>query len=127
MLLGGLCVSVYFAPSFALAQNLVEPRMRASAAALVLLAMNVLGQGVGPLLMGLVSDVAAGRAFVSGDYRTVCLGAPAAGGPAADCARASAEGLQHAIIGAVVFFAWGALHYMLAARSVTHDLRRARP
>lgn len=124
ILAGWIAVSVAFAPTFALAQNLVEPRMRASAAAVVLFFMNVAGQGLGPLLVGLASDQFASRAFAPGDYRTACL----AGGEAAlgdACARASALGLRWAILAMVGFFLWGAGHYALAARSLARDLGTA--
>ena len=120
---GYLVLSLYFAPTFAVVQNLVEPRMRASAAALVLLLINIFGQGLGPTLMGLASDIFARRAFTGGDYASLC---PAAKGAspalASACVHASASGLQLSILAMCFFFVWGAVHYLLAARTIRRDL-----
>lgn len=49
-------VSMYLAPALALVQNLTPPNMRATAAAILLLVLNLVGLGCGPLFVGLVSD-----------------------------------------------------------------------
>jgi predicted MFS family arabinose efflux permease len=124
VLAGVLAVSAYWAPSFAYFQNVVEPRMRASVTALLLLAMNVLGQGLGPMVMGLLSDLSASRAFSTfGSYQAICLGGDSAlaGVYAAACAEASAAGLQTAIVWTSMLFVWGAVHYALAARLIVPD------
>jgi MFS family permease len=50
------------APSFALTQSLVKPRMRALAAAILLFILNMIGMGLGPQLVGVLSD------FFSAEY-----------------------------------------------------------
>jgi MFS family permease len=122
ILLGGLSMSICFAPSFAVVQNMVEPRMRASAIALVLLSMNVVGQGIGPSIMGFASDAAASRAFSRGNYADLCLDGQSTRDLASACAVAAATGLQRAILGASVLFFWGALHFGLAGKSLSRDL-----
>jgi hypothetical protein len=120
---GYLLVSFYFAPTFGVVQNLVEPRMRASASALLFLAINLVGQGAGPTIMGLLSDASASRVFALGDYRRLCPPRPQA--PAeitAACARASAHGLQHSILIMCVFFLAGSILYLLASRRLGRDL-----
>ena len=47
----------YLAPSFALVQGLVEPRMRAVAAAISMFMINMIGMGLGPQGVGSVSDL----------------------------------------------------------------------
>jgi hypothetical protein len=61
-------MSFMFGPTFAVVQNMVEPRMRASAVALMLLSMNVIGQGIGPLVMGWASrgEIAVARSRAGG-------------------------------------------------------------
>ena len=122
VLLGALSVSLYLAPTFAIVQNLAEPRMRASASALVLLTMNVVGQGLGPLVMGLTSDIVASRAFVEGHYQSLCAGGGTTAALTTTCAAASATGLRQSILLTTLFFLWGAAHYARASRS-----NRARP
>jgi MFS family permease len=48
---------VYLAPTIAFAHSLVGPTLRASASAMLLLGLNLIGLGVGPLLVGRVSDL----------------------------------------------------------------------
>lgn len=53
------CCIVYVAPALALAQNLAPVSVRATATALLLLAFNIVGLGLGPLTVGLLSDALA--------------------------------------------------------------------
>ena len=120
---GYLMMSFYFAPTFAVVQNLSEPRMRASASALLFLAINTMGQGVGPVLMGWISDLNARQAFGLGDYRHLCPPAPHA--PVeivAACARASTEGLRHSSMVVSAFYLVGAVLYILASRTLKRDI-----
>jgi len=48
--------AAYIAPAYAMVQSLVPLRMRAQAAALLLFILNIIGFGLGPLLVGLLSD-----------------------------------------------------------------------
>lgn len=47
---------VFVAPALALVQNLTPPRSRATAAAVLMLMFNIVGLGLGPLFIGVVSD-----------------------------------------------------------------------
>ena len=51
-----LLASMYLAPALALIQNGVAARRRSAAGALFLLALNLIGLGVGPLFVGMISD-----------------------------------------------------------------------
>lgn len=48
--------TAYIAPAFALVQNLMPPRSRATAAAILMLMFNIVGLGLGPLFVGVISD-----------------------------------------------------------------------
>ncbi|MBV6417651.1 MAG: Hexuronate transporter [Steroidobacteraceae bacterium] len=48
--------AMYVGPMFAMVQGLVELRMRATAAAIMLFITNLVGLGVGPLLVGVLND-----------------------------------------------------------------------
>ncbi len=48
--------AAYLAPSYAMVQSLVPLRMRAQAAAILLFTLNIIGFGLGPLLVGFESD-----------------------------------------------------------------------
>lgn len=113
---GAVLVTTYVGPTYAVAQNLVTARTRASASAVVMMAMNVLGQGVGPMVMGMASDTLASRAFAGDDYRGHCFGATLPSGLAETCARASMTGLHQALVIAAALLVWGAVHYWRADR-----------
>ena len=123
-----LMLASYFAPTLATFQNLVGPRMRASTTALVFLALGLVGTGFGPTLLGVASDFFASQSFGVGDFIGSCPGGRAAAG-AADgldhaCRAASTEGLRRALIAVLVFFVWGIVHYVLAARTLRQELYR---
>ncbi|HEX2591298.1 MAG TPA: MFS transporter [Rhizomicrobium sp.] len=48
--------AAYIAPAYAMVQSLVPLRMRAQAAAFLLFILNIIGFGLGPLLVGMFSD-----------------------------------------------------------------------
>ena len=56
LMIGGMMRYTYLAPMFAITQQLVEPRMRATAAALMLFVINLIGYGLGPPVVGWFSD-----------------------------------------------------------------------
>ncbi|MDR6773242.1 MFS transporter [Azospirillum sp. BE72] len=58
--------SIYYGPIFAAVQSLVRPRTRATATAIFLFFANLIGLGLGPLSVGLISDLLA-RTMGSGD------------------------------------------------------------
>lgn len=57
-----LLISMWIAPFQATVQSVAPGHMRATASAVGLLVMNLIGLGLGPLLLGVLSDVLAGQA-----------------------------------------------------------------
>jgi MFS family permease len=49
--------SIWYGPVFACAQSLVQPRTRATASAVLLFVINLVGLGLGPLVAGIISDM----------------------------------------------------------------------
>jgi MFS family permease len=131
MLLPGIFHYTYLGPSFASVHNVVEPRMRASATAVLFLVINLTGLGIGPPLVGAMSDFYAAGAFAQGDFATLCPGgvgaADAAAALKASCLQASADGNRHAIITNTLLMLWAAAHYFLAARTLRRDFIGAAP
>jgi hypothetical protein len=117
-----LTLATHLAPTLATMQNLVSPRMRALSAAIAAMAVGLLGTGLGPTLLGVASDLFATHAFVAGDFVASCPGGRAPPGAAAmldaACQSASSRGLRLALMSALVFFPWAAVHYVLAARKL---------
>ncbi|MGN6500216.1 MAG: spinster family MFS transporter, partial [Tsuneonella sp.] len=52
--------TVWYGPGYAAVQGLVQPQTRASATAVLLFIINLIGLGLGPLAVGVVSDVISG-------------------------------------------------------------------
>lgn len=94
-----LVSGLYLAPTFALVQNLVGIRMRATAAALLLFVINLVGLGVGPLAVGMIADL-----FT----------------PLFD-----KDAVRYALFVFSIFGLWGAWHYWIAPRTLKEDLERA--
>lgn len=53
--------TLWYGPVYATAQSIVEPRMRATCAALLLFIINLVGLGLGPLAVGIASDLIGGN------------------------------------------------------------------
>jgi hypothetical protein len=126
ILLAGAFMFFNWAPSMAAAQNMAEPRMRASVAALLLLSFNLIGNGGGPMFAGFFSDFFANHVFTAGSYAAMCPGGVAPKGAAAElaraCSSASATGLHHSMVVSSFIYLWAMLHYLFAARTIRRDL-----
>lgn len=59
--INALLATLWYGPVYATAQSIVEPHMRATASAVLLLIINLIGLGLGPVAVGLLSDVLAGQ------------------------------------------------------------------
>lgn len=146
-----LCVAAilrysYLAPMFAVTQKLVEPRMRATAAALLLFVVNLIGYGAGPPVIGAISDHFTKQTLVSlespvtigqcgttesvlkatrdGTDRAIA-GAELEEALAINgnyCAPARKAGVRWAISIGLLFLLWASLHFLLLGRTLKKDL-----
>jgi predicted MFS family arabinose efflux permease len=103
---------LYFGPTYGLTVNSVSPTARATAIALLVMLMNAIGLGLGPLVIGTMSDHFAAAALPG--YSAACHSAA--------CQAASATGLIKALRLDVVLYLWAAVHFLLAGRAV-HQAR----
>lgn len=87
----------YLGPSQGVFQNLMHPRMRATSTAVIGIFYSLVGAGLGPWLVGALSDHFA-----------------AANGPAI--------GLMMALALTALLYLWAALHFFLAARRIREEL-----
>jgi MFS family permease len=115
-----MCQYAYIPAAAAITQNMMEPRMRASATALTGLIYTLVGQGLGPLLVGALSDHFTRRAFV-GDFAAACHAASSVA-----CTRAAASGLEMALTLWPLIYIWSGAHLALGARTLGRDLARGR-
>lgn len=94
-LIPALLSPIYLGPTFSVVQGMSQLRMRAIAAAGLLFVLNLIGMGMGPMLVGVLSD-----------FLKPQLGS---------------EALRYALIVAVAINLWSALHYYLAAKTLRQD------
>ncbi len=88
---------VYLGPTLATTHALVKPRMRAMASAVFFFMANLIGLGLGPTIVGAISD---GLAPTYGN-----------------------DSLRYAIVLTFVVNFWSALHYWIASKHLRHELQ----
>ncbi|MFC3077205.1 spinster family MFS transporter [Phenylobacterium terrae] len=116
----------YLGAMYAIAQGVVHPRMRATAVAILLFIVNLIGYGAGPPVIGAISDAIANSQLApAGLTLDACRAAGAAAAAANPvCASASEVGLRWAIIiGFSGFFVAAAL-FLAAWRTLQRDWHR---
>jgi predicted MFS family arabinose efflux permease len=92
----------WLGPTYATVQSLVGARRRALAAGVNLLVVNVLALGLGPLLVGALSD------FIS--------------------AQLADQALRYSILVlCVISYGWAGIHFYLAGRALGRELREVEP
>lgn len=128
---GGLALFLYYTPTYAMAQNMAPPRMRATAVAIYAMTFGLIGAGLGPTFLGLASDRFAQASFGAGDFAALCPGGKAALNAAPSmaqaCHHAAAHGLRFALASVTLAFLSGGVHFLLAARTLVADLHQTRP
>jgi hypothetical protein len=131
-------------------QNAVDRRRRATATAVLFLFLNLIALGGGPPFTGWLIDQFAqfnfthlgphsiasslGRMFLHGEaagaqFADLCPGGLPKKGVAAAltaaCKPTLIRATQEGLIVTFFFYAWGGLHYFLAALTLAKDLRKA--
>jgi MFS family permease len=89
--------SVFLGPAYALLQRLVSDEMRATTMAVVMLLVNLIGFGIGPQLVGILSDVLR----------------PATGD----------DSLRYAMLAVSFVALWAAWHFWRVGRTIQQDLQ----
>ena len=96
---GAILGPMYLGPTFGMTQTLVPPAMRATASALMLFVLNLIGLGLGPVAAGVLSDL------LKPEY--------------------GVESIRYSLfILAVGGNLWSALHYYFASKTLREDLKR---
>lgn len=112
LLIPGMLSMMHVGATYGTIQNSFPPTMRATAVAIALLIQALVGLGLGPLAMGMLSDHFASGIYRTGDYGADCL---LAGGVSSACSAASAQGLRLALMAISATFLWSAAHYWRVA------------
>ena len=147
LLLPGAFHYTYLAPTFAVVQNSVEIRRRATATAILFFFLNLFALGFGPPICGLIIDRlaawnfahpgvhalfdSAGHAFggaAGGDFARACPGGSAPKGAdvaaKAACKAVLARSTQQGITLQALTYFWASGHYFLAAIGMAKHIGR---
>jgi MFS family permease len=92
----GMLAAYFTAPTIAMTQALVRPNMRALASAVMLFLANMIGTGLGPLVVGAVSD--------------------------ALTPEHGRHAIRYALLIVVATNLWASIHFFLGARTLRRDL-----
>ncbi len=146
LLAPGIFHYTYLGPTFGVVQNVVSPRRRATATAVLFLFLNIIALGGGPLLTGWLIDRLGESHFTGGpaglwpaflrlfgasghEFVRACPGgiAPKGSAPAlgAACRDALVVATRQGILLTALFYAWGSLHYLLASFGLAKRLAAA--
>jgi MFS family permease len=127
----------YLGPMYAVSSGVVDSRMRATSVAITLFVVNLLGYGLGPPLIGVLStwlktmfldgyglgltlEACTPLLSLAPDAQLALAGAEMAALDA--CSNAEARGLQWSIVIFSCIYGWAALHYLLAGRTLQQDM-----
>jgi MFS transporter, Spinster family, sphingosine-1-phosphate transporter len=118
--------SVWYGPVYAAIQGLVGPQSRATAVALMLFVLNMVGLGIGPFAVGFLSDVLASNHFAGigpagTEFATYCAKGAANAGSSV-CKVAQAEGLRWSLSLLTVFGLLAVAFFLLARRTLREDM-----
>jgi MFS family permease len=99
--------AAYLGPSIASTHRLVGLRERALASAFLLLILNFIGLGLGPMFTGAMSDIFREHFISQGVNEKMAL----------------ADGLRWSIRVTLLMNLWSALHYFFAAKTLREDIK----
>jgi MFS family permease len=100
-LIPSVASGLYLGPTFAMTQALVPPQMRAQAAAVLLLILNLVGLGLGPQFVGWFSEMLKGAHGI--------------------------ESARYALLWTISIGAgWSAIHYWVSSKTLGRDLETQR-
>jgi predicted MFS family arabinose efflux permease len=105
-MVGLLCTNAYLISLYTTAQGVVQPRVRATATAMVIMVVNVIGYGVGPPAIGALSDFLKDHVVAFG---------------LSDPAHAAAQGLRYALVCGALVNLWASAHYLIGSTKLEKD------
>lgn len=117
--IGMALMFIYIPPTFAMIHGMVTARMRATATSVFYLIINLIGLGIGPPLVGWLSDRLAHHTM-GGDFAR-CSSVAADTALAAECGDALAFGIRYALLAINVILVWSAFHYWRAGLILGQD------
>ncbi len=127
--LAGFLKYGYLTAQYAIGQGVVGMRTRATAIAILLFIVNLIGYGLGPLFVGLLSDLSVDSFLAATEFagtldRFICKGDLAAltEAQAATCVKANGDGLRAAMTITASLYAVGGLMFLMCTATLQRDL-----
>lgn len=116
---------MYLGPMYGVTLGVSSPLQRATAIAILLLVVNLIGYGLGPPTVGALNDMFASNILseMSGGALSLAQCDPRTmdAANAASCASAQGLGLKYALGCTIFVLGWAALHFLLAGRTMVKD------
>ncbi|MBU2085719.1 MAG: MFS transporter [Alphaproteobacteria bacterium] len=126
LMLAAMLHYFYLGPMYAVSAGVVDSRTRATAVAITLFAVNLIGIGLGPTLAGVLSSVLKSMMLSNADLglsiEACKVVADLSADQAAACISANARGLQWTIVIFATLYGWAAIHYLLAGKTLHRDM-----
>jgi len=123
----------YLGAQYTICQGVASPRSRATAVAIFLFVVNLIGYGCGPLFLGVLSDVLMNADLAASQFAAeltpqLCKGtseqliAALGDAKAQACMSSSAEGLRWAMVYVVAIFAIAGAMFIYCCKTLQQDL-----
>ncbi len=122
--LAAVCHYAYLGAQYNIGQGVVSARSRATAIAILLIIVSIIGNGIGPQFVGIMSDVFTG-ANLGGTDLSVGICAAGEGlteAQVASCAAAKSSGLKQSISVTTLWFIVAAFCFYMSSRHLKNDL-----
>lgn len=123
LIIPNIGVAIWYGPVYGGVPGLVPPAMRATAAAILLFVINIIGLGGGPTLFGMASDMFANNLLAgSGLDVQACKSAVAETPEFATCASAAAAGLKSTIYWSTGVHLFSFICFALCTLTIRKDM-----
>ncbi|MDP1632579.1 MAG: MFS transporter [Caulobacter sp.] len=119
LVVGAVTHYFYLGSMYASVQGIAPPRMRATATAVLLFIVNILGYGLGPPVIGALSDFLANTNLASAG--TTLAACSQAGANETVCAVGREFGLRWAIFIGLFGYLWAGAHFLMAWKTLRKD------
>ena len=125
MAVGAMCHYAYLGAQYNIASSVVTSRSRATAVAVLLILVSIIGNGVGPYFVGFFSDMfmADALADIGGDVSlSLCKAGEGLSADAkAICTTASGEGLRRSLAVTALWFLFASFCFYMSSRTLKRD------
>lgn len=116
----------YLGAQYNIGQGVVSPRSRATAIAILLIVVSIIGNGIGPQFVGIMSDIFSGGQLSAIEGMSLTLDACNQGDGLDDaaiaaCAKAKSTGLKMAISVTTLWFIAAAACFLMSTRTLRRD------